>query len=228
MTSLRKKEDGVRTLKLEPVSIEYGINFKTVLFPLTLYQLADTLEEKGYEMSPDLPYPRPPGRMIGIGDLARKGKTIIRADASGQSLRVFDVSVKSALENFEEIVASLIENHNIDINSFARFYSFTATYTSPTKKQPYETIAKASRCSLFDEIEEVIDEKIWPFEIRFGGADLEVNSENWFDITVRPDFERNDSYVLNVIFRSSDKTKTQRFVDSFEEKMGKVISLVDR
>lgn len=215
-------------MKLEPVSITYGIHFRTVLFPLTFHQLVDVLEKKGYEMSRDLPFPYPPGRMIGIGDIARKGKTVIRVDGSGQSLSVLDISVKSALDNFKEVVSLLSENHNLDINKFARFYTFAAMYTSLTEKSPYETIAKAARSSVFDKIEEVIGEKIWPFEIRFGGADLQVNSENWFDIEVRPDFERNDSYVLNVVFRNSDRTRVQRFMESFEEKMREVISLVDR
>ena len=71
-------------------------------------------------------------------------------------------------------------------------------------------------------------EKIWPFELRFGGANLRVNSENWFDITVRPNFERNDSYVISVVFRNTDRVKTQEFVESFEESMVKVIGLIDR
>jgi len=220
---------GGEKLKIEPVNVSYGIYFNTVLFPLTFYQLVNTLEKKGYEMTPELPSPTLPTRMIGTGDIARKGKTTIHLDASGQSLTVRDIAAKSALENFEEIVKLLIENYDVDINDFARFYSFAAAYVSPSeKKQPYENIAKSLRSPIFDEIGEVIGEKIWPFEIRFGHADIQVNSENWFDITLRPDYERNDSYVLNVVFRNIDRTKVEEFAGSFGEKMRKVISLVER
>jgi len=55
-------------MKCKPLAIRYGIRFKTYLFPLTLHELADSLEKKGYEISSNLPFPRPPGRMTGMGD----------------------------------------------------------------------------------------------------------------------------------------------------------------
>lgn len=215
-------------MEFEPLTIRYGINFKTVLFPLTLFEFANSLEKRGYEISPNLPFPRPAGRLTGVGEIARKGKTVIQIDGGAQALNVIDLSVQSALEHFEEIVKMLVEDHNIDINKFARFYSFTATYEFPTKRQSYEAIAKALKFSIFDDLEKIMGKKIWPFELRFGGANLLVNSENWFDITVRPNVERDDSYLLDVVFRNTDRVKTREFMVSFEEKMVKVIELIER
>ncbi|MDH5266104.1 MAG: hypothetical protein OEW62_00345 [Candidatus Bathyarchaeota archaeon] len=215
-------------MRYKPLSVTYGIGFNTILYPLTFEEIVESLEKKGYEISPALPFPRPPGRMTGTGEIARKGKTVIQVDTSAQFLTIVDISIKSALTCFDEIANILKEDHDVDVNDIARFYSFVATYEFPTKKQAYKTIAKALRFSIFDDLEKIMDEKIWPFGLRFGGADLRVNSENWFDITVRPNFERNDSYVISVVFRNSDRVKTRKFVESFEERMAKVIGLIDR
>lgn len=212
---------------MKPLSIAYGINFKTLLYPLTIQELVDSLERKGYKISPALPFPRSPGRITGAGEIGRKGKTSVQVDASAQTLTIIDISIKSALNCFNEIVKMLKEDYDVDVNDFARFYSFTATYAFPTEKQAYKMTAKALRFSIFDHIEEIMGEKIWPFELRFGGADLKANSENWFDVTVRPNYERNDSYIISVVFRNKDRVKTRKFIESFEERMAKVIGLID-
>ena len=64
--------------------------------------------------------------------------------------------------------------------------------------------------------------------LRFGGADMQVNSNDWFDITIRPNYERDDSYIVNVVFRNSDKTKTRKFIDTYEDKIQKIVELINR
>jgi len=215
-------------MKCKPLAISYGITLNTYLYPLTFHELADSLEKRGYEISSSLPFPRPLGRWTGAGEIARKGKTVVQIDASAQALTVLDISIKSALDSFDEIIKMLIEDHNVDLNEFARFYRFSATYESPTKKQAYETIATTLNFPILGNLEKIMGEKVWPFELRFGGAGFKVNSENWFDITVRPNYERNDSYIIVVVYRNSDRAKTQKFVKSFEEKVTKIIRLIDR
>lgn len=215
-------------MKCKPFAVSYGIGFKTVLFPLTANELVDGLEKKGYEINPSLPFPRRPGRMTGIGEIARKGKTVVQLDASGKALTIVDVSIESVLGSFDEISKMLVEDHGVDVDDFARYYSFRATYKFSTTKQAYGTLAGALKSPIFDDLEKIMNEKIWPFELRFAGAGLRVNSENWFDITVRPDFEKNNSYVITVVYRNSERAKTQKFVESFEEKMTKIIGLIER
>jgi hypothetical protein len=41
-------------MKLRPLTVNCGVHFKTVLFPISFIELADSLEKKGYEMSPAL------------------------------------------------------------------------------------------------------------------------------------------------------------------------------
>ena len=214
-------------MSFRPLMIRYGVQFRTILFPLRFLELVNVLEKKGYEISPSLPSPPPPQRMSGAGEIARKGKAVLQIDTSGQGLRVADVSLASAIQSFEEIAAMLAEDYDIDINEFARFYDLHAVYTVPTKKRPYEAISKALRSPIFDDLAKVLEEKIWPFALRFGGADLVVNSENWFDITVRPDYEREDSYIFEIVFRNNDRIKTREFARKFEKRVPEIIRVIE-
>lgn len=215
-------------MKLRQNMVRIGINFRTVLFPLTLLEICQSLEKLGYEISPSLPSPRPPGRMTGVGEIARKGRTSISIDAGAQVLRVADISQESAIEAFDSIVKILQEDYDVHINEFARFYDFFGEYTYPTEKRCYETIAKALKGSIFDDIEEIMEEDIWPLELRFGGAKLSVNSENWFDIRIRPSFERNDSYILSAVFRNADVSRWRTFMKVLESRMMRILELIDR
>jgi len=215
-------------MKCKSLAVNYGIYFNTILFPINLVEFVDGLEKKGYEISPALPFPRPPGRLIGAGEIARKGKTVVQVDAGAQMLNIADISLKSALGCFDEIASMLTEDYGVNVDSLARFYNFSATYEIPTQKQAYETIAKNLKVSILGDFEKTMQEEIWPLELRFAGAGLRANSENWFDISIRPSYERDDSYVIAVIYRNSDKAKTQKFVGTCEEKILKIVELIDR
>lgn len=214
-------------MKFEPQSVAYGIRFKTILFPLTFLELANSLEKKGYELNPGLPFPRPLGRMTGAGEVARKGKAVVQIDSGAQILTIVDVSITSAQDCFNQIVQMLKEDYGVNIDDLARSYSFSASYKFHTKKPAYKSIAGALKIPIFDNLKTIMNEEIWPLELRFGGANQIVNSENWFDISIRPDYERNDSYVVQTVYRSSDKTKTQKFIESFEERMTEIITLIE-
>jgi hypothetical protein len=186
------------------------------------------LEKKGYEMSPALPFPRLPGRLTAIGEIARKGKTVVQVDTSAQMLNITDISVKSAVDCFDEIANILAEDHGFNLDELVKFYCFNATYEIPTEKQAYETIAKNLKIPILENLKENWAVELWPLELKFANANLKANSENWLDISVRPSYERNDSYVISTVYRNTDKAKTLKFVETFEENVIKMIELIDR
>lgn len=214
-------------MEFKPQSVAYSIHFKTVLYPLSFMELTDSLEKKGYELSPALPFPRPPGRMTGTGEIARKGKTVVQVDSSAMVLTIVDISITSIQNCYDEISQMLKDDYNVIIDDLAQFYGFSATYKFNTEKPAYKSIARALKNPIIDNLKTIMNEEIWPFELRFGGANQVVNSENWFDILIRPHYERDDSYVVQVVFRNCDKAKTQKFIESFEERITKIITLIE-
>ena len=183
--------------------------------------------KKGYELSPSLPVSQPDTRILGAGEVARKGKTVLSIDSSAQVFAVRGVTVKSVLECFDDLAKGLVEDFGIDINAISRFYGFTATYKVPTEKKAYETIAKNLEIPILDKFEEIFSEKLWPSELKLAGANLQANSENWFDISVRPNYERNDSYIFNIIYRNVNKEKVIEFMNSSEQRIEQLVKLID-
>lgn len=210
------------------LTVRFSIRLNTYLFPITIIELTSVLEKKGYDLSPSLPTPQPDTRIFGAGEIARKGKSVLVIDSSAQVLAVTDVTVKSALDCFDELVKGLIEDFGIDINSLSRFYSFIATYKVPTKKKAYETIAKNFEIPILGKFEEIFSEKLFVSELKFAGANLQANSENWFDLMVRPNYERNDSYIFKTVYRNVNKKKVIEFMNSFEQRIEQLVKLIDR
>ena len=209
------------------VIVDYGVHFDTILYPFTIPELANTLERIGYELSPLLPFPRLPGRPSGAGEIARKGKTAVHIDAGAQVLIVVDVSIESVLKSFDEIANAFLEDNRVDIDNIVRFYRFNSTYEVRTEKDPLQSIASNLEVPALEKFSEIFDEEVWPLELRFTGARLKANSENWYDISIRPDYEKNDKYVFSVVYRNKDKEKTQNFINRFEERLLKIAELIE-
>jgi hypothetical protein len=210
------------------LTLTYGVCFNTYFFPLKITELADSFEKKGYEISPNIPFPRPPMELVGAGVIARKGKTFIHIDTRGPVLTITDVSVKSALTCFDEIANALKEDYKINLDSLVGVYEFNTQCEVPTEKKAYETITKKVRVSILDQIEKILDKKLWPHTLRFGGADMNVNSTTWFDFSIEPSIERNNSYVVVINYRNKEKEELRSFIESFEERISKIIELIDK
>ncbi len=210
------------------LTVDYGVHFNTVLYPVSIIEIANSLEKKGYELNPSIPFPRPVGRFIGAGEIARKGRTVIHIDSGAQLLAVADVSLKSAIDSFEELVTMLHEDHGIDIESLVRFYRFTANYEIRTNNEAFQRIATNLKVPILKEIQGIIQEEISPIELKFAGARLQANSDNWFDMSIRPNYERNDRYVVSIVYRNNSKEKTKDFLETIEEKATRIAELVDR
>jgi hypothetical protein len=214
------------TFKVQALS--YGIRFNTYMFPLRISELANDLEKKGYEISPDLPSPVPTVALGGAGPIARKGKTLIHVDTREQVLTIIDVSAKSALDCFDEITGMLKEGHKINLDNLIGVYEFNAQCEVPTQKQAYENIAKNVKVPILDKIEGILEKQLWPSGLRFGGAEMKFNSTNWFEFSIEPNFTRNDSYFININYRNGKKEESRSFTESFEEKIDRIIELIDK
>jgi hypothetical protein len=207
--------------------LNYGVCFKTYAFPLRISELANGLEKRGYEINPQIPFPRPPVAFGATGTLARKGKTVIRVDTSEQALTVADISVKSAMETFDEIGKMLEEDYRINLDSLVGVYEFVVQCEIATEKPAIETVAKNVKLPILNQIEGILGSKLWPIGLRFSGANMKFNSANWFDFSIEPSFERNDSYFVVITYRSAKKDESRSFVESFEEKIEKILELIN-
>jgi hypothetical protein len=210
------------------LSAEYGVHFKKVLFPFSIIEIVSSLERLGYDISPEMPFPRPVGRFSGTGEIGRKGKLSIQVDGSAKILRSVGVSIPSALTSFNELVKALNEDYKVDIAPLVRFYQVMANYQVITTNNAIKKIADKSEAPVLKEFSKILGREIASTELKFGAKDLEPNSENWFDIHIIPNYERNDRYLFSLVYRNAEKEKTQVFIDHIEENIVKFAEFIDR
>ena len=215
-------------MQITTLSALCGVEFNTVLFPFSIIEVVSSLERLGYDLSPDMPFPRPMGRFIGSGQIARKGKVAVYFDAVGQDLTVLGVSLSSLTASLNELAKALNEDHKIDITGLAKFYRIEANYEIASNNNTQKKIADVTKAPLLTEFGTILGQELAPTEVKFGAKDLEPNSENWLDISIRPNYERADRYIVSIVYRNIDKVKTQAFADHAEENIIKIIQLVDR
>lgn len=215
------------SIKYKFLILNYGVRFNTYSFPLRISELANGLEKKGYEINPQIPFPRPPVSFGVSGTIARKGKTVVRVDMSEQALTVADVSLKSAMDTFDEIVNMLNEDYKINLDSLVGVYEFAVQCEIATEKPAYETIAKNVKLPILNQIEGILESKLWPIGFRFSGANMKFNSGNWFDFSIEPNFERNDSYFVSISYRNAKKEESRSFVESFEKRIDRIFALIN-
>jgi len=215
-------------VQITTLSADYGVHFNTVLFPFSIIEVVSSLEKIGYDISPDIPFPRPIGRFIGSGEIARKGKVAIQVEGGEKLLAVAGVSLSSAIDSFNEFAKALNEDHKIDVIPLVRFYRIGANYEIASNSNTLKKIANIAKVPLLANFGTILGQEVVSTELKFGAKDLEPNSENWLDVSIRPNYERADRYIISIVYRNIDKAKTQAFTDHIEENIIKIVESVDR
>jgi hypothetical protein len=222
------KNDEAILMACKAIAVNYGIHFNTYFFPLKASELFDGLEKKGFEIPQRIPFPRPPVAPSGSGVIARKGKAVIHLDSRSQAITIADVSIKSVLSIYSEIATMLNEDYQINIESLIGTYEFAAQFEARIDKQAYETFSKNIEIPILTQMGEILQKKLSAIEIKFGEKNMNVNSDNWFDFSIEPNYTRNDSYLIDVSNRTQKKEESISLIESIEEKINKIVELISK
>lgn len=214
------------SLKLGRITV--GINLDTVLFPITFIELISSLEKGGYDINKAIPFPRPIGRFIGSGQIARKGNVGVSVDGGDKSITMIGTSLEDTIEEFDSFLKTLQIDYSLQLDEIASYYQFVAHYEYKTKKDPFSIIGNSCIFPKIEELAKIIETPIKTFSIRFASADNIPNDKNWFDINIAPDVQRNDGYVIDVVYRNEDKEFYRTFISHIEANIVKSIQLLER
>jgi hypothetical protein len=210
-----------------PSIMTIGSFLDVVLFPLTFSEILNSLEKNGYELSPAIPFPRPTGRFRGSGQIGRKGNISINIDGGEKSLIIAGTSLEDVRDEFHTLFKTILDDYAFNLDEIVKFYQYTATYRYKTKKNPFLTISKSCEYLKIKELSEIIGEPLKTFGIRFASADNIPNSEDWCDVKITPDIEKNDGYIFEIVYRNKNKDNYQTFISNIETNLMKVVSLLE-
>jgi len=214
-------------MSLKPVRITLGINLDRVLFPISFTEIVSSLEKNGFEINKEIPYPRPVGRPIGSGSFGRKGKLVFSVDAGGKSIVISGNSIEESLEELDTFVTTIKTDYSFDLDEYPKYYHFTGKYKYHTNKNAYSIINRFYSNHKNEEISKILDKPLNTFAFKLGSADLVPNDENWFDIQIAPDIERNDGYMIDTVYRNEEKEIYRTFLTHIEENIVKIIQVLE-
>jgi hypothetical protein len=205
----------------------FGLRLKCVLFPLDFIELRNALAKNGYELAPVRNIPSPPIRVSFFGEIARKGEITVNIETESGEIEVVGRSLLGAKDSFEEFAEIIKSELGIGLHSDVRFYSCSVHYKIHTGRIPRIEISKAENQDYIDQLGRVLREDVSLFSIRLTPKEAVPNAENWFDISIEPDIVDDTLYHVGVIFRSSDRERTEKFVKNLENNILKLIKVIE-
>jgi len=214
-------------MSLKLVRMTVTIKLDSILWPITLIELINSLEKLGFEIAREFPFPRPAGRFVGSGQIARKGNIVVNVDGGAKAISMLGLSLESTIEEFDSFLSTLKTDYSVDLDEFANFYQFASRYEYKTNKDAYAIISDFFTHPKLDELAKIIEIPIKTFKIKVGSADAVPNERNWFDLEFAPDVQRNDGYVIDVVYRNENKESYRTFISHIEENILKSIQLLE-
>jgi len=213
---------------LKVTQVRYMIHFNTELFPLYHHEITEGLPKIGYELVETWPKVSVmTSRVYGTGEVARKGKCSFFLSADTQQVGVIDDSIESAIKNFDEILKMFKEEYNITFNNYLKYYSYVGDYIYYTKKPAYETLSNKFTLSQIDVINNILKDKMSLYQINLGVSGLKVNSENWYDISITPGYERNNAFIIRIVMRNPKEENILKYMKESEEKIKTIIKFIE-
>jgi len=204
-----------------------GVRFNYVIFPIDFRELRHALAKNGYELSSIERIPPPPARISFGGDIARKQQTMVVVETDSGEIGVVGRSLQEAKDSFKELTDVVKSELGISLHENVRFYWFVVHYKIDTGKTPCNEIAKAENKDYISRFKQVLGEDISLFSIRLYPKGAIPNQENWFDIAIEPDIMNERFYHVGVVFRSSEKGKTETFLKDLEDILLKLIGIIE-
>lgn len=215
-------------MSLKTTRVVYTVNFDSVLYPIMHHELNEGLQKIGFELSQGWPQRSSIiSRISGQGEVARKGKTIIIINAESQQLSVSDDSLESVISNIDDIHKMFIDEFGIDIFEITHHISFSGDYIYYTDKPAYSTISKKLNSPIVEEISKIMGHEMEGFLLNIAIKGLTVNSGDWYDIMIRPSYERDDSYVIRVVIRNPERKVLNSMIAELESKITGVIEYLE-
>ena len=205
----------------------YGVQLDYVIFPIDIRELRRALAKNGYELSPVERLPPPPTRVSFTGDVARKAETTVTVESDRGEIGVIGGSLQEAKDAFEELTRVIDSELGLSLYENVGYHWFVVHYKVDTGRVPHNGITKAENKDYIAQFSRILGEDLSSFSIRLAPKDAIPNQENWFDIAIEPDILRKNWYHVGVVFRNPDRGKTETFVRDLENKILRLIKVIE-
>jgi len=204
----------------------YGVRLDYLIFPIDFRDLRRVLAKNGYELS-HVNVPPPPTRVRFSGEIGRKGETAVEVESDGGDIWVVGRSLQEAQSSFEELVKVVDSEIGVLLHDNVKFYWAMGHYRIATGKAPHSEIAKVENKECVNQFSKIIGQDLSSFSIRLGSKNATPNDATWTDIAIEPDTIDERLYHVGVAFRNPDKETTETFVKDLENRLLRLIKVIE-
>jgi len=214
--------------KLATQEARYLLTLDYSVLPLDFRDLRQALAKNGYELTPVRNLPPPPTRISFSGEIGRKKDAIVTADSEAGEIGVISRSLSEALASFDELSKLVAEEIGINLYSRVKNYHVMAHYKLDSGKLPLQEIPKTENKEFVKKLSQIMHEDLLSSSIRLAKKDSSMNQGgDWIDIAIEPDLVYENRYHIGVVFRNSNREKTETFVRDLEANLLKMIEQVE-
>lgn len=218
-------------IEFQNVIVRFSVRFDYVLFPFDIVELIEHLAKAGY--APMVP---PPPKILGQnvrlsakGKIAQKGDIEIEVnDERGVIAATSSVPI-SAMQSLNEIIRIIKDKLGADLTEKAIFYELMGNLDIKTGRNATEMIERISgnnKC--IEEVSKILNQDVSNYTLRLVPKGQVPSQTEWLDITIEPNITKpNTTYRVMMVYRSKDKSRIEKFIQSWTEDLTNVISTIE-
>jgi len=199
-------------LEIRPQRYRLALVLRTLFFPFTYPDVAESLKKRGYIIPPLPPLPRGPRIYIG-GRIAMKDDCTVDIDDSRKLIACEGSSIQTTLNTFKELVVAAKEDFYVDLDKETDYLELLADIVVVTEKNPMESIERVfEENNYLKRANEIlnIDSSIYTFGVAIKGGN--PASKKWLDIRFEPRITMpTRGYDVHIVYRDSDISKVLEF-----------------
>lgn len=220
-----------KKIDFQNVVVRFSVRFDYVLFPFEIVELVDHLAKAGY--APMVP---PPPKMLGQnvrlsakGKIAQKGDIEIEVNDERGVLAATSSIPISAMQSLNEIIGIIRDKLGVDLAEKAIFYELMGNLDIKTGRNASEMIERISeKNKCIEELGKILNQDISNYTLRLVPKGQVPSQTEWLDITIEPNIIKpSTAYRVLVICRSKDKSKMEKFIQSWTENLTNIIKAIE-
>jgi hypothetical protein len=220
-----------KKIDFQNVIVRFSIRFDYVLFPFDIVELVDQLVKAGYTSM----VPRPPKmlgqnvRLTAKGKIAQKGDVEVEVNDERGVLAATSSTPMSAMQSLDEIIQLVKDKLGVDLSEKAAFYELMGNLDIRTDRNATEMIERISeKNKCIEELSKILNQDVSNYTLRLVPKGQFPSQPEWLDLTIEPDIAKpNAAYRVQVICRSRDKSKMERFTQSWIENLANIIKAIE-
>ena len=210
-------------------SARITVSLTPVIFPFDFADLAQTLKDKGYSVTVELPPAGIGGRVGGAGTIAKRGDVSIIADSGRRFIGVDGKSPMDVVSSFEELTQILKDELWVDVQAQSAYYEFIARLNVLAHGNAVLAAGKFfQNLKGVQSLASIIGESASLFTIRLIPTGELPGDKEWFDIRIEPDVSRpENAFIVEIVYRKTSYNQVKGFVDTIDQKIDAILDEVE-